>query len=465
MATAVMLSEPPPLSGPEPSSFRVRAFPVGSPVESPPMARSTQSIQGPRLVFLTREPVLHQQGGSTTYALGLLDLLRQHARVTLVATVAYSRSPRLFFRLQMSPPEGIRLRFPGYLRLGNLYLCPFRLKAWARAASRWKQARGGPRWWSRLAKWIYGDTLFTQPWDLTAPTPAERRIAMREIAAAGATGVLANYCFWGPFLSGGELVAQRTAILMHDLLSARIQRFLDAGLALDCPPLSAAEEMRWLSGAQTVLASQEREAETIRPSVSAHVLVAPITLRPRTLDASMLVPGRCLFVGSNIQPNRTALAFLLQQVWPLVRSRLPSATLAIVGTVCQAIGEYGEPDGLRSQGVEALGQVASLEEQYARAAVCVVPLLVGSGIKIKLVEALGYGKAIVSTSVGIQGLEAWAQASVLVADTAEDFARGMNELLQDEEERRAAEFAALQLAETHFGLHRHLDSEFMAILQ
>ena len=429
------------------------------------MARSAQPVHGPRLVFLTREPVLHQQGGSTTYALGLLDLLRQHARVTLVATMAYSRSPRLFFRLQMTPPEGIHLRFPGYLRIGTLYLCPFRLKAWARAVSRWQQARGGPWWLSRLAKWIYGDNLFTLPWDLTAPTIAERRIAMREIAANEATGVLANYCFWGPFLGGGELAPRRTAILMHDLLSARIQRFLDAGLALDCPPLSAAEEMRWLSGAQTVLASQEREAETIRPSVSAHVLVAPITLRPRTLEASMLVPGRCLFVGSNIQPNRTALAFLLQQVWPLVRSRLPWATLAIVGTVCQAIGEYGELDQLRSLGVEALGQVASLEEQYARAAVCVVPLLLGSGIKIKLVEALGYGKAIVSTSVGIQGIEAWAEASVLVADTAEEFARSIEELLQNDEKRRSTQSTALQLAEAHFGLHRLLDPGFMAILQ
>ena len=428
------------------------------------MARSTQSSRRPRLVFLTREPVLHQQGGSTTYALGMLDLLRQHARVTLVSTVAYSRSPRLFFRLQTPPPEGVRLRFPGYWRVGRLYFCPLRPKAWARALVRWEQNRGGLQILHRILQKVFGDGLYTNAWDLTAPTKAERRVATREIAAARASSVLANYCFWGPFLGEGRLAARRTAILMHDLLSARVQRFQEAGLPLDCPDISPACEMRWLSGAQTVLAAQEREAETIRPRVKGRVLVAPVALRPRALAPDHLIAGRCLFVGSNIQPNRTGLAFLLREVWPKVRAAIPDATLALAGTVCQALPDFGTESHFSSQGVVALGLVDSLESEYARAAVCLVPLLFGTGIKIKLLEALGFGKAIVSTSVGIQGLEAWAGETALVADAAPDFADAIVCLLTRDDLRQMRECSALRLAELHFGVNRALDPEFRTAL-
>lgn len=428
------------------------------------MARSAHTARRPRIVFLTREPVLHQQGGSTTYALGLLDLLRQHARVTLVATVAYSRSPRLYFRLQTPPPEGVGLRFPGYWRLGSLYVCPFNPRAWARAASRWESNRGGRPILQPVLQGIFGDRLYTNAWDLTAPTKAERRVATREIGAARASTVLANYCFWGPFLGEGRLAARRTAILMHDLLSARIQRFEEAGLPLDCPHISPSREFRWLSGAQTVLAAQEREAETIRPQLKSRVLVAPVTLRPRALAPEHLVAGRCLFIGSNIQPNRTGLAFLLREVWPRIRAELPQATLTIVGTICQALSEFGTEAALHAEGIHGLGLVETLETEYARAAVCLVPLLMGTGIKIKLLEALGYGKAIVSTSVGIQGLESWAGETVLVADSAADFADATTCLLLHEDLRQMRERSALRLAEQHFGLSRPLDPEFAAAL-
>ena len=407
---------------------------------------------------------MHQQGGSSTYALGLLDLLRRHARVTLVSTLAYSRSPRLFFRLPATLPKGIRLRFPGYWRLGRLYICPLRPRAWARAACRWESNRGGRQILHPILKVLFGDRLYTNAWDLTAPTGAERRIAIREIIAAKASSVLANYCFWGPFLGEGRLGARRTAILMHDLLSARIERFGEAGLPLDCPHLSHDREMRWLSGAGTVLAAQEREAEAIRSEVKSRVLVAPVTLRPRALAPVHLVAGRCLFIGSNIQPNRTGLAFLLREVWPQVRAAVPGATLAVVGTVCQALSEFGTESDLRARGIHGLGLVHSLEDEYARAAVCLVPLLVGSGIKIKLIEALGFGKAIVSTSVGMQGLESWAEETVLVADSASDFAEATACLLSHDDLRALREASALRLADLHFGPGRTLDPEFAAAL-
>ena len=369
---------------------------------------------------------MHQQGGSTTYALGLLGLLRaQGAQVTLVATTAYGRSPRLFFRVRADPPPGVVLRFPGYLRVGRWYVCPWRPKAWARLLAR-AAVRLSPlvhvRGWLER---VYGPALYTGAWDLSTPTVAEGRVALREAARAQATVVIANYAFWGPLLEQGHFGDRRTAILMHDLLSARVRRFLEAGLPLDCPPIETAEEMRWLSGAHTVFAAQEREAETIRSEVSSPVLVTPLALSPRLLGKEQEIAGRCLFVGSDILPNQTGLAFLLDSVWPQVRAAVPGATLAIAGTIGQRLGR-SNPAQLAAAGIERLGVVSSLEVEYARSAVCLVPLLVGSGIKIKLLEALAFGKAIVSTPIGVQGLETWAQEAMEVAEDAPAFAAALS---------------------------------------
>ncbi len=420
---------------------------------------------GARIVFLTRDPVVHQQGGSTTYALGLLELLRaQGAEVTLVATTAYSRSPRPFFRAVAATSPALRLRFPGYLRIGGLYVLPLRARAWARMISRLAVRRKWLRPVGNMLARLYGEALYTGAWDLTVPTPAECEAAVREVASSGATAVVANYCIWGALLADGRLGDRRTAILMHDLLSARVVRFREAGLPLDCPFISEADEMHWLSGTQTVLAAQEREAEAIRPRVKGRVLVTPVVLQPRALGEERVVSGRCLFVGSNIPPNQTGLQFLLDAVWPRVRAEVPGATLAVAGTVGQNLGGGPEAVSLASLGVEALGLVPTLEAEYARAAVCLVPLLLGTGIKVKLLEALGFGKAVVSTSIGVQGLEAWADQALAIADDAEGFAAAIVRLLTDETLRREQQARALRLTREHFGAQRPLDPAFVRAL-
>ena len=426
---------------------------------------SARPPQKPRIVFLTRDPVVHERSGSTTYIFGLLRLLRaQGADVSLVATTAFSRSPRLFFRAISEAPEGVSLRFPGYLRLGSLYLLPLRAKAWARALSRAMARKQSMGPLQRVLDAMYGPALYAGPWDLTLPTPAECEVAIRETDAASATAVVANYCMWGPLLGDGRFGDRRTAILMHDLLSARARRFAEGGTPLDMPLITEAEEMRWLSGADTVLASQPREADGIRQHVTAKVVVTPVVLHPQPLNPEAVVAGRCLFVGSNIAPNRTGLEFLLEAVWPTVRAQVPGATLAIAGTVGAAVGGDARTANLDSLGLEVLGKVPSLESEYARAAVCLVPLLLGTGIKIKLLEALGFGKAIVSTRVGIEGLETWAEEAVSVADSAAEFAAAIVQLLTQEPLRRQREISSLRLAEEYFGADRELDPEFVKAL-
>jgi len=130
-----------------------------------------------------------------------------------------------------------------------------------------------------------------------------------------------------------------------------------------------------------------------------------------------------------------------------------------VGTVCAAFSE-----SFSVRGVELMGVVPSIESEYARAAVCVVPLLIGSGIKMKLIEALSFGRAAVSTSVGIQGMENWAPGVVEVADDPEAFAQAVLRLLNDHNLRREREEASLRLIDEHYGLDRAIDPEFAGAL-
>jgi glycosyltransferase involved in cell wall biosynthesis len=194
-----------------------------------------------------------------------------------------------------------------------------------------------------------------------------------------------------------------------------------------------------LSKAHVLLAIQDDEAAILRELVpTAEVICTPFAVRPRPV-ANNPVPGRCLFVASRAPHNVHGLRWFLAEVWPAILAAAPSASLHVCGSVGEAFGgDYPN--------VQWLGQVDDLAREYGSAQVCLAPLSVGSGLKIKLVEALAYGRAAVSTSAGLQGLQPFAGRAVLVADTAADFAGAVVRLLNDADLRHAHEEQARTLA-------------------
>jgi len=131
------------------------------------------------------------------------------------------------------------------------------------------------------------------------------------------------------------------------------------------------------------------------------------------------------------------------EVLPLVRLARPGVRVRVVGTVRHAF-----PHAL--EGVEFLGRVADLTALYRAAAVVICPLRAGSGLKIKLIEALGHGKAIVATSVTLQGVEAETSDVVAVADDAPAFAAAVLRFVADPDLRIRYGEAALTAARSHF---------------
>jgi glycosyltransferase involved in cell wall biosynthesis len=150
-------------------------------------------------------------------------------------------------------------------------------------------------------------------------------------------------------------------------------------------------------------------------------------------------PRRVAFVGGLTAPfNVDAAGFFAKEIWPLVHRRVPDAEFAIVGA-----NPPPEILGLSAiDGVRVEGYVADLREYLREAAVAVSPCRIGTGIKVKVAEAMAAALPVVGTTIGLSG---YAGADCLVrADGPAAFAEAVVELLQNEERRRHLAQACLQ---------------------
>jgi glycosyltransferase involved in cell wall biosynthesis len=145
---------------------------------------------------------------------------------------------------------------------------------------------------------------------------------------------------------------------------------------------------------------------------------------------STAVPGRLVFLGSPLTfPNHDAVEYLLRDIWPRINSRQPSVNL-------QIIGRCAEPDRVRFQSfsqVTCLGYVTDIRSSVAEACCCVVPIRVGGGTRIKILDAWAMGRPVVSTSVGCEGLDAVDGENILIRDTPDSFADAVLDVVSNPE--------------------------------
>jgi glycosyltransferase involved in cell wall biosynthesis len=141
-----------------------------------------------------------------------------------------------------------------------------------------------------------------------------------------------------------------------------------------------------------------------------------------------------VFTGSlDWYPNEDAVLYFLQRILPRVRAELPATTFTAVGRNPSARLRAA---ALRA-GARVTGTVDDVRPFVDAAALCVVPLRVGGGTRLKILEALAMGKAVVSTAVGAEGLELVPDEHFVRADGEEAFAAGVVSLLRDRTRRSA----------------------------
>ena len=141
-----------------------------------------------------------------------------------------------------------------------------------------------------------------------------------------------------------------------------------------------------------------------------------------------------LFLASlDWHPNIDALQYFTKEILPLLRARRPQIRLRIVGRrPSEALKNQfsGIPD------VYFTGEVEDVLSYFARAAVFVVPLRIGGGSRIKILEALAAGKAVVSTSIGAEGLNLISGKHLLIGDSPREFAQCVEQLLDSKNLRK-----------------------------
>jgi glycosyltransferase involved in cell wall biosynthesis len=150
-----------------------------------------------------------------------------------------------------------------------------------------------------------------------------------------------------------------------------------------------------------------------------------------------------VFVGAmDWEPNVDAAEYFCQEIWPIIAASVPDARFRIVGR-----NPAHRVQRLASASIEVTGRVPSVADHLGQAAVVVVPLRVGGGTRLKIYEAMAAGRAVVSTSVGAEGLDVHHGRDIILADNPGSFAQAVLKLLGDAAlrsryEREAAAVAA-----------------------
>ena len=208
----------------------------------------------------------------------------------------------------------------------------------------------------------------------------------------------------------------------------------------------AAYEIRTLQRFQRVIAVSDHD----RKEMLALAPECAITVVPTGVDTEKYQPAPSVsgnpplivFTGSmDWEPNIDAVEYFCQEIFPSVLAAFPNARFQIVGR-----NPHSRVRKLASSSVEVTGTVPSVAEYLRNATVVIVPLRIGGGTRLKIFEAMAMRKAMVSTSIGAEGLDVTSGKDCLLADDAPSFAAAILAVLRDPTLRKSYEDNAAALA-------------------
>jgi polysaccharide biosynthesis protein PslH len=193
---------------------------------------------------------------------------------------------------------------------------------------------------------------------------------------------------------------------------------------------------------------------------------AKITVIPTGVDVDFFRPtvapehpNALVFTGSmNWMPNEDAIFYFVKKILPNIRRQVPSVSLAVVGRDPSA---RLQDLARKTKGVNVTGRVEDIRPYVRNGSVYVVPLRVGSGTRLKIFESMAMGKAVVSTSIGAEGLPVQTGRDIIIADSPDEFASAVVGLLKDRSRRSQLGRMARQLVVRGYSWHsvgQHFES-------
>ena len=209
-------------------------------------------------------------------------------------------------------------------------------------------------------------------------------------------------------------------------------------------------EIRALNSYDLLIPITERDADKFshlgntRPL---HVCPAGVKINDKKSTDNHVGINALFYIGSlDWMPNQEGLTWFLKKVWPAVNQRFPTLQFYIAGRNApkQLVRKF------KIKNCNYVGEVSNAAEFMKPYAVMIVPLFSGSGMRIKIIEGMSFGKTVITTTTGAEGLNATHRKSLLIADTADDFINEIIFMINHPEECQKIGKSARKFVETNF---------------
>lgn len=215
---------------------------------------------------------------------------------------------------------------------------------------------------------------------------------------------------------------------------------------------SQAAEQQSFASVDRIYICSTSDAALIPPRPGLEIVVLPNGVRPMpTLSPSVRTPPYFfLFVGTlGYYPNEDAALFLCREVVPHLRaaSAYPIDLLIVGGGASARLREASV-----DAGVTLMGALPTLSSSYEQATAVLVPIRAGGGTRIKILEAFAYGRPVISSRVGAEGIDAADGREILFAETPEDFATACVRLMEETDLSERLSAHALRLVSERYSL-------------
>lgn len=214
----------------------------------------------------------------------------------------------------------------------------------------------------------------------------------------------------------------------HDIFTDRHKIYLENSQQPRWYSTTAKEEKKGLNRANVIIAIQPKEKDYFLSLTDKKVItVSHLALLHKPVKQLVSADGtkKILFLGSANPINIHGVSFFINNVFPRVKLNFPNIQFLLAGEVCDLIEDFDL--------CLKLGKVDNVDYAYALADLVVNPVLFGTGLNIKTIEALGYSKPLVTTLIGSKGLEDGRDIAFLVADDPESFSLSIINILSNTE--------------------------------
>ena len=203
----------------------------------------------------------------------------------------------------------------------------------------------------------------------------------------------------------------------HDIFTDRNKKYDEKGIKETFFSTTKDEEIKGLNRADKIIAIQEKEAKFFREITNKEVITIGHPVKLNEPNIKHEVNKNILYIGTGNAANIHGINWFINEVIPLIKNKIPEVKLITAGNICKHIGNHED--------VVKMGEVKDINDAYNQADIVINPGAIGTGLKIKNIEALGLGKILITSSHSAEGLKKDSQIPFLIADRPEEFANAI----------------------------------------